>query len=131
MGPIIELQKPTGTSLKVKFDDVSQILGDLYNKEDLCRLDAPYCLLVLGGLTLGLSVGGNFFICSSFLIFSYTYFFRKKSFYRRQKNLEAQFRNWLLATMSNGRLYRWTDNSFPFFLYLKPVEISKKCFNII
>ena len=27
--------------------------------------------------------------------------------------------------------FRWTENSFPFFLYLKPVEISKKCFNII
>jgi hypothetical protein len=40
----------------------SQILGDHYNKEDLCRLDAPYCLLVLGGLTLGLSVGGKYFI---------------------------------------------------------------------
>ena len=31
----------------------------------------------------------------------------------------------------HGLLYRWTENSFPFFLYLKPVEISKKCFNII
>ena len=31
----------------------------------------------------------------------------------------------------HGRLYRWTENSFPFFLYLKPVEISKKCFNTI
>ena len=30
----------------------------------------------------------------------------------------------------HGRLYRWTENSFPIFLYLKPVEISKKCFNI-
>ena len=32
--------------------------------------------------------------------------------------------------IGHGRLYRWTENSFPFFLYLKPVEISKKCFNI-
>ena len=32
---------------------------------------------------------------------------------------------------SHGRLYRWTENSFQFFLYLKPVEISNKCFNII
>ena len=32
---------------------------------------------------------------------------------------------------SHGHLYRWTENSFPFFLYLKPVEISKKCFNTI
>ena len=31
----------------------------------------------------------------------------------------------------HGHLYRWTENSFPFFLYLKPVEISKKGFNII
>ena len=30
----------------------------------------------------------------------------------------------------HGHLYRWTENSFPIFLYLKPVEISKKCFNI-
>ena len=28
--------------------------------------------------------------------------------------------------LDHGRLYRWTENSFPFFLYLKPVEISKK-----
>ena len=28
----------------------------------------------------------------------------------------------------HGRLYRWTENSFPFFLYLKSVEISKKLF---
>ena len=33
--------------------------------------------------------------------------------------------------IDHGRLYRWTENSFPFFLYLKPVEISNKCFNII
>ena len=31
----------------------------------------------------------------------------------------------------HGRLYRWTENSFPFFLYLKPVEIPNKCFIII
>ena len=31
----------------------------------------------------------------------------------------------------HGRLYKWTENSFPLFLYLKPVEISKKCFNTI
>ena len=31
----------------------------------------------------------------------------------------------------HGHLYRWTENSFPFFLYLKPVEILKKCFNTI
>ena len=30
----------------------------------------------------------------------------------------------------HGRLYTWTENSSRFFLYLKPVEISKKCFNI-
>ena len=36
-----------------------------------------------------------------------------------------------LGWMSHGHLYRWTENSFPFFLYLKPVEISKKCFNTI
>ena len=30
--------------------------------------------------------------------------------------------------IDHGRLYRWTENSFPFFLYLKPVEISKKMF---
>ena len=30
----------------------------------------------------------------------------------------------------HGRLYRWTENSFPFFFYLQPVEISKKYFNI-
>ena len=30
--------------------------------------------------------------------------------------------------LTHGRLYRWTENSFPFFLDLKPVEISKKCF---
>ena len=35
------------------------------------------------------------------------------------------------SKLGHGRLYRWTENSFPFFLYLKPVEISKKCFNII
>ena len=35
------------------------------------------------------------------------------------------------CTTSHGPLYRWTENSFPFFLFLKPVEISKKCFNII
>ena len=28
----------------------------------------------------------------------------------------------------HGHLYRWTENSFPIFLYLKPVEISKKMF---
>ena len=33
--------------------------------------------------------------------------------------------------ISHGRLYTWTENSYPFFLYLKPVEISKKCFSII
>ena len=36
-----------------------------------------------------------------------------------------------LLVLNHGRLYRWTENSFPFFLYLKLVEISKKCFNII
>ena len=36
-----------------------------------------------------------------------------------------------LNYLTHGHLYRWTENSFPFFLYLKPVEISKKCFNII
>ena len=36
-----------------------------------------------------------------------------------------------LQQVNHGRLYTWTENSFPFFLYLKPVEISKKCFNII
>ena len=35
------------------------------------------------------------------------------------------------SAVSHGRLYRWTENSFPFFLSLKPVEMSKKCFNII
>ena len=44
------------------------VIGDQYNKEDLCRLDAPYCLLVLGGITLGLSVGGKY-IYVSFLFF--------------------------------------------------------------
>ena len=34
-------------------------------------------------------------------------------------------------TLYHGRLYRWTEISFPFFLYLKPVEISKKYFNTI
>ena len=34
------------------------------------------------------------------------------------------------GTIRHGHLYRWTENSFPIFLYLKPVEISKKCFNI-
>ena len=34
------------------------VIGDRYNKEDLCRLDAPYCMLVLGGLTLGFAIGG-------------------------------------------------------------------------
>ena len=34
------------------------------------------------------------------------------------------------SRLMHGRLYRWTENSFPFFLFLKPVEISKKCFNI-
>ena len=33
------------------------VIGDRYNKEDLCRLDAPYCMLVIGGLTLGLAIG--------------------------------------------------------------------------
>jgi hypothetical protein len=55
------------------------VIGDQYNKEDLCRLDAPYCLLVLGGLTLGLSVGGKYFIKSSFLTFSYIFFIKKSS----------------------------------------------------
>ena len=50
--------------LDIRINYFSQILGDQYNKEDLCRLDAPYCLLVLGGLTLGLSVGGEYFIFS-------------------------------------------------------------------
>ena len=36
-----------------------------------------------------------------------------------------------VGVCGHGRLYRWMENSFPFFLYLKPVEISKKCFNII
>ena len=36
----------------------------------------------------------------------------------------------LFRRSMHGRLYRWTENSFPIFLYLKPVEISKKCFNI-
>ena len=36
-----------------------------------------------------------------------------------------------LGKSNHGRLYRWTENFFPFFLYLKPVEISKKCFNTI
>ena len=31
----------------------------------------------------------------------------------------------------HGLLYRGTENSFQFVLYLKPVQISKKCFNII
>ena len=71
--------------LDIRINYFSQILGDQYNKEDLCRLDAPYCLLVLGGLTLGLSVGGKYFILSSFFIFIYI-FFRKKSSYNWQKN---------------------------------------------
>ena len=33
--------------------------------------------------------------------------------------------------LNHGRLYRWTENSFPFFLYLKPVEIPNKFFSII
>ena len=28
------------------------------------------------------------------------------------------------SLFSHGRLYRWTENSFPFFLYLKPVEVT-------
>ena len=32
---------------------------------------------------------------------------------------------------THGCLYRWTENSFSFFLYPKPVKISKKWFNII
>ena len=36
-----------------------------------------------------------------------------------------------ISMTNHGRLYRWTENSFPFFLFLKPVEISKKCFNTI
>ena len=38
------------------------VIGDRYNKEDLCRLDAPYCMLVLGGLTLGLAIGGVLYL---------------------------------------------------------------------
>ena len=38
--------------------------------------------------------------------------------------------DWKTTLTTHGRLYRWTENSFPFFLFLKPVEISKKCFNI-
>ena len=26
--------------------------------------------------------------------------------------------------LGHGRLYRWTENSFPFFLFLKPAEIN-------
>ena len=39
------------------------VIGDRYNKEDICRLDAPYCMLVLGGLTLalGLALGGFYY----------------------------------------------------------------------
>ena len=36
----------------------------------------------------------------------------------------------LAGLFSHGRLYRWTENTFPIFSYLKPVEISIKCFNI-
>ena len=36
-----------------------------------------------------------------------------------------------LDRVLHGHLYTWTENSSRFFLFLKPVEISKKCFNII
>ena len=48
-----------------------------------------------------------------------------------EKTIFVQNQCLLIFTLTHGRLYRWTENSFPFFLYLKPVEISKKCFNTI
>ena len=59
--------------------------------------------------------------------------------YRSTEGLKVKFHLWVKSTIlvvrngliSHGRLYTWTENSSWFFLYLKPVEISKKCFNII
>ena len=41
--------------------------------------------------------------------------------------MPTQFLNLRILKLSlfiHGRLYRWTENSFPFFLYLKPVEVK-------
>ena len=36
-----------------------------------------------------------------------------------------------LLIITHGCLYRWTENSFPFFFYIWNLAISKKCSNII
>ena len=56
---------------------------------------------------------------------------KNKMLMQLEKDSEPIGSKYLSSKAKHGRLYRWTENSFPIFLYLKPVEISKKCFNII
>ena len=71
-----------------------------------------------------------FFVCFTTLHFEKTFYtgcqwqYEVHTIFSPQ--LSPQF-----SISRHGRLYRWTENSFQFFLYLKPVEIWKKCFNII
>ena len=46
----------------------------------------------------------------------------------RYKKLALSSKQSQCMKVGHGRLYRWTENSFPFLLFLKPVEISKKMF---
>ena len=50
---------------------------------------------------------------------------------KKQKVAYPKMDRWEASYYRHGHLYRWMENSFPILLYLKPVEISKKCFNII
>ena len=132
-----KISKPFQKPFKCPFfsdqdSDLAYFLEDLCHIEKLSEIKIPPFLLCqsldrVNRTYIQLPIYNNQFSSDIYINFIYMYVvhFAQKVDFGSQKVPFTCF------STRHGRLYRWTENSFPFFLYLKPVEISKKCFSII